>query len=352
MSWEDCQEFVIKLNELTGLNFRLPTEAEWEYAACGGCLRQPTQYAGGNEIDPLAWYSGNVPTQGTQPVGTKAPNELGIHDMNGNVWEWCKDWSDGFDHYVPFSSYGMPSGTHRLRRGGCWSSSEANCGVMTYGSSLPSEKNNRLGLRLVLGGKENCPEVSFDIEEELMLSLGESKSVGIQYGCGRYDVSTSDGITCTISGEKVIVTGTSTGSTSFLLVDLYTGKKIKLDVYVIGKNSTGTAKVKDFSVKKGNTDSVKISGGTVKSIGVSGSDVIVKGGKSAALTLQNAKNKTFTVTDTLGNYTVSGSNVKLTLGKNYKGTLTAASFITTVDAKSNANGITIKGNKKNTKRFR
>ena len=116
---------------------------------------------------------------------------------------------------------------------------------------------------------------------------------------------------------------------------------------MIGKNSTGTAKVKDFSVKKGNTDSVKITGGTVKSIGVSGSDVIVKGGKSAALTLQNAKNKTFTVTDTLGNYTVSGSNVKLALGKNYKGTLTAASFITTVDAKSNANGITIKGNKKN-----
>ena len=237
VSWEDCQEFIIKLNELTGLNFRLPTEAEWEYAACGGCLRQPTQYAGGNEIDPLAWYSGNVPTQGTQPVGTKAPNELGIHDMNGNVWEWCKDWSDGFDHYVPFSSYGMPSGTHRLRRGGCWSSSEANCGVMTYGSSLPSEKNNRLGLRLVLGGKENCPEVSFDIEEELMLSLGESKSVGIQYGCGRYGVSTSDGITCTISGEKVIVTGTSTGSTSFLLVDEYTGKKIKLDVYVIGNQT-------------------------------------------------------------------------------------------------------------------
>ena len=119
------------------------------------------------------------------------------------------------------------------------------------------------------------------------------------------------------------------------------------DVFVIGKNSTGKAVVKNFSVKKGNTDSVKVTGGAVKSIEVSGSNVIVKGGKSAALTLQGAKNKTFTVTDTLGNYTVSGSNVKLALNKSYKGTLTASSFITTVDANSNANGITIKGNKKN-----
>ena len=119
------------------------------------------------------------------------------------------------------------------------------------------------------------------------------------------------------------------------------------DVIVIGKTSTGTAVVKDFSVKSGNKDTVKVSGGAVKNIAVSGSNMIVKGGKSASVTLQNAKAKTFTVTDTLGNYTVAGSNIKLKLGKTYKGTLNAASFLTTVDARSNANTVTINGNAKN-----
>lgn len=119
------------------------------------------------------------------------------------------------------------------------------------------------------------------------------------------------------------------------------------DVIVIGKNSKGKAIVKDFSVKKGNKDTVKVTGGAEKSIAVSGKNMIVKGGKSASVTLQKAKAKTFTVTDTLGKYTVAGANVKLALGKNYKGALKAASFITTVDARSNANAITINGNAKN-----
>ena len=147
-----------------------------------------------------------------------------------------------------------------------------------------------------------------------------ASNLTIKAGKGNDRITLTKGKNNTAYGEAGNDTITVNGGSS----NLYGGAGN--DVYVIGKNSTGTAKVKDFSVKKGNTDSVKITGGTVKSIGVSGSNVIVKGGKSAALTLQNAKNKTFTVTDTLGNYTVSGSNVKLTLGKNYKGTLTAASL--------------------------
>ena len=119
------------------------------------------------------------------------------------------------------------------------------------------------------------------------------------------------------------------------------------DVIVIGKTSTGTAIVKDFSVKSGNKDTVKVTGGAVKSIAVSGKNMIVKGGKSASVTLEGAKSKTFTVTDTLGSYTVAGANIKLALGKNVKGTVTAASFITTVDGRSDANAITINGNAKN-----
>ena len=115
---------------------------------------------------------------------------------------------------------------------------------------------------------------------------------------------------------------------------------------VIGKASKGTAVVKDFSVKSGNKDTVKVTGGTVKSIAVSGKNMIVKGGKSASVTLEGAKSKTFTVTDTLGTYTVAGANVKLALGKNVKGTVTAASFITTLDGRSDANAITINGNAK------
>ena len=161
----------------------------------------------------------------------------------------------------------------------------------------------------------------------------------IKAGKGNDKITLTKGKNNTVYGEAGNDTITVNGGSSN---KLYGGAGN--DVFVIGKSSTGKAEVKDFSVKKGNTDSVNISGGTVTSIGVSGSDVIVKGGKSAALTLKNAKNKTFTVTDTLGNYTVSGSNVKLALGKNYKGTLTAASFITTVDARNNANAIKIKGN--------
>ena len=169
-----------------------------------------------------------------------------------------------------------------------------------------------------------------------------ASNLTIKAGNGNDKITLAKGKKNTVYGDAGVDTFTVNGGSSN---NLYGGAGN--DVYVIGKNSAGKAVVKDFSVKKGNADSVKISDGTVKSIEVSGSDVIVKGGKSAALTLQNAKNKTFTVTDTLGSYTVSGSNVKLALNKSYKGTLTAASFVTTVDAKSNANGIAVKGNKKN-----
>ena len=253
VSWDDCQEFIIKLNEMTGLHFRLPTEAEWEYAACGGHLRQATAYSGGNDINEVAWYKGNIPSQSTQPVGTKSPNELGIHDMNGNVWEWCQDWSDGFDHYEMFSNAGMPSGTHRMRRGGCWSSTQENCGVMVYASSWPSEKNNRLGLRLVIGGEDNYPKICFSEEEELALTVGESKSVDIKYGWGKYSVKMPEGISCTISDEKLIVNAIRPTTGTILLCNDYTGEEAELDVTVYGQES--------FAVNGVSFDMAYVSGG-------------------------------------------------------------------------------------------
>ena len=91
ISWDDCQLFIKKLNELTGKQFRLPTEAEWEYAARGGKLSHGFKYAGSNIIQDVAWFEGNSDGQ-THEVGSKMPNELGLYDMSGNVFEWCQDW--------------------------------------------------------------------------------------------------------------------------------------------------------------------------------------------------------------------------------------------------------------------
>lgn len=95
VSWNDCQTFLARLNELTGKNFRLLTEAEWEFAARGGNKSLGYKYAGSDTIWNVAWYSDNAYPQ-PYPVATKAPNELGLYDMSGNVCEWCQDWFDSY----------------------------------------------------------------------------------------------------------------------------------------------------------------------------------------------------------------------------------------------------------------
>ena len=91
VSWNDCQEFICKLNSLTGQNFRLPTEVEWEFACRGGNNSRGYRFSGSDNFEEVTWYGGNS-GQRTHPVGTKLPNELGIYDMSGNVKEWCNDW--------------------------------------------------------------------------------------------------------------------------------------------------------------------------------------------------------------------------------------------------------------------
>ena len=119
VSWNDIQGFIRKLNSQTGKNYRLPTEAEWEYAARSGGKSE--KYAGGNDVDSVAWYDGNSGSK-THPVGQKRPNGLGIYDMSGNVWEWCNDWYG--EKYYGESPRDNPQGpgsssTHVLR-GGSW----------------------------------------------------------------------------------------------------------------------------------------------------------------------------------------------------------------------------------------
>jgi hypothetical protein len=107
VSWEDVQKYIRKLNQLTGSNFRLPTEAEWEYAARGGNSQDPYTYAGSNSLSSYGWYDHNSGSK-THPVGQKRPNGLGLYDMSGNVWEWCSDWYDS-DYYSTCKSQGTVS---------------------------------------------------------------------------------------------------------------------------------------------------------------------------------------------------------------------------------------------------
>ena len=149
VSWNDCQEFLQKLNELTGKNFRLPTEAEWEYAARGGNKSKGYKYSGSNDIDEVAWYDGDIGSQ-THPVGKKKPNELGIYDMNGNVWEWCNDWYGDYTSTSANNPTGPSFGSCRVYRGGSWHSGARNCRVSIRGRSIPDYRDNHIGFRLVL----------------------------------------------------------------------------------------------------------------------------------------------------------------------------------------------------------
>ena len=149
VSWNDCQTFISKLNALTGKNFRLPTEAEWEFAARGGNQSRHTQYSGSSRIDDVAWYEDNSGGK-THPVKTKQPNELGIYDMTGNVWEWCQDWDDSYDSSAQTNPTGASSGSHRVVRGGSWDSSPWDCRSSNRECGVPEYSGNEFGLRLVL----------------------------------------------------------------------------------------------------------------------------------------------------------------------------------------------------------
>ena len=157
VSWDECQTFITKLNQLTGASFRLPTEAEWEYAARGGNKSQGYIYAGANSVADVGWYYGNNPSKnpnqpnyGTQTVATKAPNELGLYDMSGNVCEWCHDWyqADYYSASPAVNPAGPESGTYRVGRGGDCLRVEKGCRVSHRDYFLPAYGNKLVGLRL------------------------------------------------------------------------------------------------------------------------------------------------------------------------------------------------------------
>ena len=152
VSWDDCQTFISKLNQLTGKKYRLPTEAEWEYAARGGRgvarIVQQTKYAGSNALDEVAWYDGNSDGK-THTVGTKKPNALGVYDMSGNVWEWCNDWYDKYSISGVKNPQGAKAGSYRVIRGGGWYYLGYSGRVSYRYNSFPGNSLSTCGIRLV-----------------------------------------------------------------------------------------------------------------------------------------------------------------------------------------------------------
>lgn len=147
VSWNDCQDFIQKLNSLTGKSFRLPTEAEWEYAARGGRRSKGYKYSGSDTIDDVAWYSENSSSK-THQVGTKSPNELGIYDMSGNVFEWCQDRYGSYSAAAQTDPTGPESGSEFVLRGGGYNFVAKSCRC-SYRDKY-SVGRFFIGLRLVL----------------------------------------------------------------------------------------------------------------------------------------------------------------------------------------------------------
>ena len=148
VSWNEAQEFCQKLSTLTGKKYRLPTEAEWEYAARGGNKSKGYKYSGSNTIGDVAWYTSNSGRK-THPVGQKQPNELGIYDMSGNLWEWCYDWKGSYSSSPQTNPTGPTSGSTRVFRGGSWEYTAKICRVAYRDGNFPGIRGSYLGLRVV-----------------------------------------------------------------------------------------------------------------------------------------------------------------------------------------------------------
>ena len=174
VSWSDCQTFITRLNQLTGKQFRLPTEAEWEYAARGGKHSKGHIFSGSNFLGNVGWYAQNSGMM-SHTVKLKYPNELGLYDMSGNVWEWCQDWYGDYVSYPQVDPSGPTTGDTRVARGGSWDNSNADGCPFYYGSisCYPTTRrtfSNRpyktLGFRLALSEFPTPENRSYTVSQD------------------------------------------------------------------------------------------------------------------------------------------------------------------------------------------
>ncbi len=151
VSWKDAGAYALWLSRKSGKKYRLPSEAEWEYAAKGGNLSKTFRFSGSNYLDSAAWYYETTYGSSAQPVGMKKANELGISDMSGNVWEWCKDsysWKYN-EKGGDVSSEAIAGGNYRVIRGGGWDSDSYRCRITNRDRDVPESKKDNLGFRVV-----------------------------------------------------------------------------------------------------------------------------------------------------------------------------------------------------------
>jgi formylglycine-generating enzyme required for sulfatase activity len=154
VSWYGARAYCQWLSEQTGQGYRLPTEAEWEYAAGGGLVdrdavgKRKYEYAGGADLDAVGWYTENTNDTGTRPVRQKKPNGLGLYDMSGNVWEWCNDWHGDYSGEAQVDPRGPDSGSGRVGRGGGWGNRATYCRVADRSRVYPGLRGNDLGFRV------------------------------------------------------------------------------------------------------------------------------------------------------------------------------------------------------------
>ncbi len=222
VSWNDAKEFCKKLSRMAGREYRLPTEAEWEYA----CRAGTTGYYAG-DLDDIEWYDKNSRSK-THPVGQKQPNAYGLHDMHGNVWEWCRDWYGAYEAGPDRDPVGPPTGEYRVLRGGSWINYGHACRSAVRCGLLPVTRFSHLGFRVVAGAR--TPINNEGLEMKIEDKRGPKTS--IKYGAfARGTVITLDGnlhYICTENGLVNLRTGALTHYTQKELVKGYEIRKATL----------------------------------------------------------------------------------------------------------------------------
>lgn len=266
VSWDDCQTFISTLNEITGMSFRMPTEAEWEFAARGGNLSQDFMFAGSNNIWEVAWFQKNsgdelysYSTIKPHPVGTKAPNELGLYDMSGNISELCSDWRNGsYGSDAQINPTGPSSGVYRVVRGGSYADDEASCLVFTRGGCKPDSRGPWDGLRLALStGDATLPQDQSSDAYVCLSNLSQSDYGTIKFRNIRMDLSNGKGSN---QGDyvSVILKNLTTGATDWTSNRIQTtsksfGRQIRdnededRDITTVGSLVPGTTDVYEYT---------------------------------------------------------------------------------------------------------